>query len=225
MKILLKVRRFDPDCDRGSRLADYEVEIPGSMKVLDALQKARDTDPSLSFRRSCRSAICGSCAVSINGVPSLACHVRVKDVARLDGSLLIEPLPHFRVLRDLVVDLGPFFESLHAVLPFHFPKTGRDGLMTQADSALIESPANCILCGACNAAMEPPGEVSPVALVKGLRHALDSRDRLGCARMALMNVPEEVLRLFLSELPEKCVKGINISVRAAIGAGETAGLY
>ncbi|WP_027717261.1 succinate dehydrogenase/fumarate reductase iron-sulfur subunit [Desulfovirgula thermocuniculi] len=217
MRVTLKVSRFDPAKDRQPYLQEFVVEVGEKQTVLDALLHAWEVDPTLSFRRSCRSAICGSCAVSINGRPALACQTLVGSAVAEGGVITLEPLPHFRRLKDLVVDLEPFFASLQAVLPWVVTREDHDGLMDPEVARKLEGPATCILCGVCDAAIEVAGEVKPAALVKGLRLALDPRDALGAARLQLMKVPPEILRLFVRELTQKCPKGIKI----AFGEGES----
>jgi len=213
VEVILKVSRFHPEVDTKPFFQDLSVVVEEQDTVLDALLKAWRQDPGLSFRRSCRSAICGSCAVVINGKPSLACQTIIRNVSGTDGVITLEPLPHFRQIKDLVVDLDPFFESLKAVLPWVLTRQNHDGRMSPEAARAVESPATCILCGVCNAALELPGEVKPVAVVKGLRLALDPRDTLGAARMQIMNLPPEVLKLFIKELPEKCPKKIVVPKR------------
>lgn len=216
MRVTLKISRFDPAKDRQPYLQDFVVEVGEKQTVLDALLCAWEIDPTLSFRRSCRSAICGSCAVSINGKPALACQTLVMSAVAEGGVITLEPLPHFRQLKDLVVDLEPFFASLRAVLPWVVTRDEHSGLMDPEVAKKLEAPATCILCGVCDAAVEVPGETKPAALVKGLRLALDPRDALGWARLQLMKVPADILKLFVGELPQKCPKGIKIS----LGEGE-----
>jgi succinate dehydrogenase / fumarate reductase iron-sulfur subunit len=218
MRLTLKVKRLNPQTDQRSYYQDFTVTVEDNAKVLDALLEARTTDPSLSFRRSCRSAICGSCAVAINGKPGLACHTLITDVINASGGVTIDPLPGFRPLKDLVVDLDPFFDSLRAVIPWLIPKERHDGLMSPQDTSAVESPATCVLCGACDSAMELPGEVHPAAAVKAWRLALDPRDRLGRARAKLIDSPVDVLRLFVRDLPEQCPKGIRVSEELLEGA-------
>ena len=210
MLVRFKISRFDPEKDTEPRFQAFELELEGHQKILDALLAASSQEPSLSFRRSCRSAICGSCAVSVNGRPALACHMLISDAAAQGSPVVIEPLPGLRQLKDLVVDLEPFFESLRAVVPWVVSNEGQAAALTQAQSALVQRPATCILCGACETALPAGTETRPAALVKGCRLALDPRDRLGAARMALMNVPDAVLRLFVKDLPSVCPKGVDI---------------
>jgi succinate dehydrogenase / fumarate reductase iron-sulfur subunit len=218
MRLTLKVKRLNPETDQTSYYQDFTVTVEDNAKVLDALLEARTGDPSLSFRRSCRSAICGSCAVAINGKPGLACHTLITDVFDASGGVTIDPLPGFRPLKDLVVDLDPFFDSLRAVIPWLIPKGRHDGLMSPKDTAAVESPATCVLCGACDSVVELPGEVKPAAAIKAWRFALDPRDRLGRARAKLIDVPSDVLRLFVRDLPEQCPKGIRLSEELLEGA-------
>lgn len=210
MNAVLNINRFNPNTDQQPYFKEYHVEIQEHETVLDALLKAWQQDPCLSFRRSCRSTICGSCACCINGVPGLACQSIIRDALGDDGRITLEPLPHFRQLKDLVVDFEPFFESLKAVIPWVITRDDYNGCMAPKESKKLESPITCILCGVCDAAMEDAGEIKPAALVKGLRLTMDPRDNLGKHRKNLMKVPPEVLKLFIKELPEKCPKGIKI---------------
>jgi succinate dehydrogenase / fumarate reductase iron-sulfur subunit len=112
MSLSLKICRFDPEVDREPYFQEFRVEIAGHQTVLDVLLEAWRQDPGLSFRRSCRSAICGSCAVTINGTPRLACQTLIREIAGNNGRITIQPLAYFRQLKDLVVDLEPLFDSL-----------------------------------------------------------------------------------------------------------------
>lgn len=212
MELTLKICRLDPEQDQVPRLQECAVSVEATQTVLDALLLAWQKDPRLSFRRSCRSAICGSCAVSINGRPALACQTLIGKVSPNGEPLILEPLPHFRPLKDLVVDLEPFFESLKAVVPWLILRDDYRGRMAPEVARKLEDPATCILCGICNADMDQPGEVKPAALVKALRLAQDPRDALGAHRLRLLQTPPEVLRLFLRQLPDKCPKGIGTAM-------------
>jgi succinate dehydrogenase / fumarate reductase, iron-sulfur subunit len=211
MDTVLKICRFDPEQDTVPYFQEFSLTLEGTQTVLDALLLAWQEDPSLSFRRSCRSAICGSCAVCINGQAALACQTLMQKASTGGGPIIVEPLPHFRQLRDLVVDLEPFFESLKVAVPWLVMRDGYDGRMTPEVARRIEDPATCILCGICQADLDENGEIKPAAVVKALRLAQDPRDALGIHRLRLLQVPPEVLRLFLKDLPEKCPKGIRIT--------------
>ncbi len=214
MELLLKIYRFDPGRDRASYFQEFEIALSPEKTVLDSLFLAWEQDPSLSFRRSCRSSICGSCAVAINGRPALACQTLIGKAMENAGAIVVEPLPHFRVLKDLVVDLEPFFESMKAALPWLIPRADYDGKMSPEVSRKLEDPATCILCGVCNAVFSEKGEIRPAALVKAMRMAMDPRDALGFSRIRLLETPPEILKLFIQQLPETCPKGIRIAQMA-----------
>lgn len=211
MEITLRISRFDPDRDLDPRLQEFSVSIEETQTVLDALLLAWQQDPSLSFRRSCRSAICGSCALGINGQPALACRTLIRKVSPEGEPIMLEPLPHFRQLKDLVVDLEPFFESLKAVVPWLLLRDDYSGKMAPEVARKLEDPATCILCGICHADRNGTGGAKPAALVKALRLAQDPRDALGAHRLLLLQVPPEVLKLFIRGLPDQCPKGIELS--------------
>jgi succinate dehydrogenase / fumarate reductase iron-sulfur subunit len=211
MEITLKISRFDPDKDNSPYLQEFKLDLGADKTVLDSLFLAWEQDPSLSFRRSCRSAICGSCAVAVNGRPSLACQTLIGKAMENADALVIEPLPRFRQLKDLVVDLEPFFESLKAALPWLVPRADYDGKMSPAVARKLEDPATCILCGVCNSAMDENGAIRPAALVKAVRLAMDPRDALGLSRISVLETPPEILKLFIKQLPDTCPKGIRIA--------------
>lgn len=187
MQYQFRIQRFNPNEDRILRFQDYQVELDPHQTVLDVLLRIWESDPGLSFRRSCRSGICGSCAVSIDGRPRLACQTILNDLG--EGRVTVEPLPVFRVLKDLVVDIDPFLTSLKSILPWLVERPDRDGLMSPERFARLEEPAACILCGICGRA---------AALVKTERLAFDPRDALGLERLKLAAqlgiLPEEVSR-------------------------------
>ena len=146
----------------------------------------------------------------INGRPALACQTLIQKAAPGGGRIVIEPLPHFRQLKDLVVDLEPFFESLKTVVPWLILREDYDGRMAPEVARRLEGPATCILCGICDADLDDTGNVKPAALVKAMRLAQDPRDGLGRHRLRLLQTPPEVLKLFIRELPDQCPKGINL---------------
>lgn len=210
MRLTLSVARFNPLTDTGTCFKDYQLDWEQHETVLDALFKAWHQDPSISFRRSCRSSICGSCAMSIQGRPRLACQTLVGDLIQDGGSLTLGPLPGFRQLKDLVVDLDPFFEALKQVIPWVLTVPGHDGIVSPADARRVESPATCILCGICDAGLEPGGGVKPAALVKNMRLAVDPRDALGMGRVKMTGLTEQGLQTFRDLLAQICPKRIEV---------------
>lgn len=211
MELTLKISRFDPETVVSPYFQEFTLDLAPEKTVLDSLFLAWEEDPTISFRRSCRSAICGSCAVSINGRPSLACQTLIGKATESGSTVTVEPLPHFRQLKDLVVDLDPFFESMKAALPWLVLRQDYDGRMSPEVCRDLEDPATCILCGICNSAMGEDCRIKPAGLVKAMRLALDPRDALGAARLLLLETPPEILRLFVKKLPDTCPKGIRIA--------------
>ena len=184
LDINLHVARFDPQRGDVILFQDYPLQVYEEWMVLDALLKIRDVqDGSLAFRHSCHSGICGSCAMMIGCQAQLACQTKIADVIE-DGLVTVEPLRGFRVLRDLVVDLDPFLDSLKTIVPWLVLRHEHDGLMDPADVAKIEGASICVLCGACEVAEEQTG-TGLAALAKTYRFALDPRDALGPERIKL----------------------------------------
>ncbi|MFZ5647814.1 MAG: succinate dehydrogenase/fumarate reductase iron-sulfur subunit [Bacillota bacterium] len=210
MQITLSIARFNPLTDAETYMKDYLVEWEPHETVLDLVLKAWQQDPALSFRRSCRSSICGSCAMFIEDRPRLACQTLVKDLAADGGRLTLKPLPGFRQLKDLVVDLDPFFEALRQVIPWILTVPGHNGRVSPEDAQKAESPATCVLCAICDAGIESQGNVSPAALVKNMRMVVDPRDALGIQRMKIAGLTEEGLQIFRDLLFQICPKKIEV---------------
>ena len=181
----LKIFRYDPDVEAKEepRFDDFHVPYEQGMTVLDALIYSRDNyDSSLTFRHSCRQAVCGSCAMFVNGTQRLACRTQLSD---LTDPVRIEPLPHQDVVKDLVVDMEHFYEQMAAVEPYFDP----DGLPNEELQEQRQSPANrekiklstrCIWCGACmsscNIAAGDNQYLGPAAINKAYRFAMDERE-------------------------------------------------
>lgn len=212
MQLTLNIARFNPEVDTGMYFREYVVEWDQHETVLDLLLRTWQQDPTLSFRRSCRSTICGSCAMFIKDRSRLACQTLVRDVAGDGDRLTIKPLPGFRQLKDLVVDLDPFFEALKQVLPWVMTLPRHDGRVSPGDAQRMEAPATCILCGICNADIKESGDVTPAALVKNVRLAVDPRDALGTDRLRITGLTGEGLNSFREVLASVCPKGIKLPV-------------
>ena len=191
IEVKVTVTRFDPERDVAPYPQSYNMVVRENQTILDVLMDlAADHDPSIAFRRACRSGICGCCAVSIDGKPKLACETLVSSVLK-DGEIRIAPLPHFRVLKDLVVDIDRFLDSLRAVVPWLVLKPEYAGRMAQAEVRRLEKSSECILCGICQAdgtvdEGDPRSQLNPAAMVKGFRLAFDARDAIGVERAKLV---------------------------------------
>ncbi|MGD9018212.1 MAG: succinate dehydrogenase iron-sulfur subunit, partial [Desulfobacterales bacterium] len=194
MKTQFLVYRFDPASDEKPRYQSFTVEAEPTDKILDCLNKIRwDQDASLAFRASCAHGICGSDAMMINGDIGLACQKLVRDY-KTGGHFVIEPLPIFEVVKDLVVDLEPFFEKYRAVKPYlvssgEAPETER--LQDPSDQATIEPALRCILCACCTASCPinraDADYLGPSALLRAFRYLYDSRDEAKESRLEGLN--------------------------------------
>ncbi|WP_135825986.1 succinate dehydrogenase/fumarate reductase iron-sulfur subunit [Halorussus ruber] len=183
--VLLKVFRYDPEVEgkMEPRFDDFYVPRKKGMTVLDALIYARDHfDTTLTFRHSCRQAVCGSDALFINGRQRLGCQTQISD---LDDPVRVEPLPHQDVVKDLVVDMEHFYDQMHAVEPFFQPEEESGGDLeeyrqTRENREKIKMSTRCIWCGACmsscNIAAGDNQYLGPAAINKAYRFAMDKRE-------------------------------------------------
>jgi len=173
--------------------ATYRVQSLPGLTVLSALLTIRDElDGSLGLRCSCRSAVCGSCAMVMNGTIGLACRTQVATLG--SDSIILEPLPNFEVLKDLVVDMTPFWTMYKKVQPWLMrkspvPKT--EVHQTEEDRNRIDQFVNCIMCascyGACAVLARDPDYLGPAALAKLERFILDSRDERPLSALEAVN--------------------------------------
>jgi len=214
----VRVYRFDPDSGAEPRLDIYEIEAAtcGPM-VLDVLIKIKnELDPTLTFRRSCREGICGSCAMNIDGVNTLAC---TRPWAGIRGDLRIYPLPHLPVVKDLVADLKHFYEQYAAVTPWLQARTpaapDQERLQSKADQERIDRPAACILCACCSTACpsywwNSDRYLGPAALLAAYRWIIDSRDDATSERLDALEDPFRLYRCHtILNCAEACPKDLN----------------
>jgi len=178
----LKVFRYDPEVEgkRDPRFDEFVVPFRAGMTVLDALIYARDHyDSSLTFRHSCRQAICGSDAMFVNGRQRLCCKTQVAD---LDDPVRVEPLPHQEVVKDLVVDMEHFYDQMEAVEPYFqgedLPE-GTEQRQSRANREKIKMSTRCIWCGACTSSCNIASDenyLGPAAINQAYRFAMDDRE-------------------------------------------------
>ena len=148
--IEFKVFRYDRLKDEKPYYIIYDVPLRHGMTVLDGIiYIIEDLDPSLSLRYNCRFKICGSCAVLVNGRQMLACETQVSDYKQVT----VEPLPHFEVIKDLVVDIEPFMKKMEAILPYLHPDDIRESISVSPEEfEKYSSASDCIWCGSCTSA-------------------------------------------------------------------------
>ena len=189
MQAQLRVRRFNPDKDEKSWWGEYTLEnVNKTDSVLDLLHRVKwEIDGSLTLRRSCAHGVCGSDAMRINGANALACKMLVKRLVDGDGAvkIQIEPILGMQVIKDLVVNMEPFFEHYRAVLPYFVndtppPADGRERRQSQADRMRFDDTTKCILCAACTSSCPSfwanEEYLGPAAIVQAHRFIFDSRD-------------------------------------------------
>ena len=176
-----EIFRYDRTKDEEPRFQVYDLAADEKASVLEGLLKIQDEqDPSLAFRYACRGAVCGSCAMSINGKLDLACRVLLGNLRTT--KVVIEPLPNLEIIRDLVVDMDPFWEKYEQVKPWLESELSgeKESRMSEAQREKIDQYVNCILCGLCYGACpmlkSNPRFTGPAALAKLYRFLADSRD-------------------------------------------------
>ncbi len=212
------IYRYDPDSGDNPRMDTYELDLErcGPM-VLDALIKIKnEIDPTLTFRRSCREGICGSCAMNIDGVNTLACTIAI-DAAR--GDVKVYPLPHMPVVKDLVPDLSNFYAQYASIKPWIQTRTpappDRERLQSKDDQEKINEPSACILCACCSTACpsywwNDDRYLGPAALLAAYRWIVDSRDEATGERLDALQDPFKLYRCHtIMNCTRTCPKGLN----------------
>ena len=212
--IVLECLRYDPETDAAPRWQNYDVPFTDDMSVLQGLQYIKDhLDGSLTFRWSCRMAICGSCGAMLNGEPKLGCENFLRDY--YPGPLRVEPLNHFPIVRDLAIDQGDFLAKLESVKPYIIGEPPK-GPYQQTPRQLEEyyQYSQCINCLLCYAACPQYGLndkfTGPAALALLHRYNADSRDQGKHERMPVINQEEGVWGCTLvGYCSEVCPKGVD----------------
>lgn len=200
MLIELKVYRYQPEKSEKPYYDTFQLDAQPTDRVLDLLEYVRgDMDGTLSYRRSCAHGVCGSDAMRINGKNALACKVLVKDLGT--EQITVEPILGLKVERDLIVDMGPFFEQYRSILPYLIndePEPEKERLQSQEERLLIEDTTKCILCAACTTSCPSYWSnnqyVGPAAIVNAHRFIYDSRDRGAARRLLKLGSPDGVWR-------------------------------
>jgi succinate dehydrogenase / fumarate reductase iron-sulfur subunit len=219
MQVTVKILRFNPEVSPDSAWKEYQVAAEPTDRVLDALHRVKwEIDGSLTFRRSCAHGVCGSDAMRINGKNRLACKTLLKDV-NPGKPITVEPIKGLPVLKDLVVDMEPFFAAYRSVLPF-LVTTGneptRERIQSQADRDRFDDTTKCILCAACTTSCPvywTDGQYfGPQAIVGAHRFIFDSRDEGTDQRLEILNDKEGVWRCRTTfNCTEACPRGIEVT--------------
>ncbi len=212
-----QIYRWDPDKKDNPQLDSYHVDLKncGPM-VLDAITKIKnEIDPTLTFRRSCREGICGSCAMNIDGVNTLAC---TKPIIEVKGKVKIFPLPHMPVIKDLVPDLTHFFRQLASIEPWlkRDESTGlTENVQTVDERNRLDGLYECILCACCSTSCpsywwNSERYLGPAALLQANRWIMDSRDMATDERLEQLDDTFKLYRCHtIMNCTNACPKGLN----------------
>ncbi len=213
-----RIYRWNPDSGEKPRIDRYELDLDqcGPM-VLDALLKIKnEIDPTLTFRRSCREGICGSCAMNIDGANTLACTCAISGI---HGAVRIFPLPHLPVIKDLVPDLTHFYAQYAAVEPWLKTRTppppDRERLQAPEDQERVDRPSACILCACCSTSCpsywwNSDRYLGPAALLAAWRWIVDTRDEAQGERLDALEDPFRLYRCHtIMNCTEACPKDLN----------------
>ncbi|XP_050234566.1 succinate dehydrogenase [ubiquinone] iron-sulfur subunit 2, mitochondrial [Mercurialis annua] len=212
-----QIYRWNPDNLSKPELKDYEIDLKecGPM-VLDALIKIKnEIDPTLTFRRSCREGICGSCAMNIDGCNGLACLTKIES----GSSSTVTPLPHMFVIKDLVVDMTNFYNQYKSIEPWLKRKSpsadGKEIPQSKKDRAKLDGMYECILCACCSTSCpsywwNPESYLGPAALLHANRWISDSRDEYTNERLNAINDEFKLYRCHtILNCARACPKGLN----------------
>jgi succinate dehydrogenase / fumarate reductase, iron-sulfur subunit len=213
-----RIYRWDPDSGENPRVDSYEIDLDdcGPM-VLDAIIKIKnEIDPTLTFRRSCREGICGSCAFNIDGTNTLACTKAIEDIS---GDVKIYPLPHLPVIKDLVPDLTHFYAQYASIRPWirtqSPPPPDKERLQSREDRESLDGLYECILCACCSTSCPSywwNGDryLGPAILLQAYRWLVDSRDEATGERLDALEDPFKLYRCHtIMNCTKTCPKGLN----------------
>lgn len=218
--MLVSIYRYNPETDDKPAMQDIEVDVPAGkdLMVLDVLEMAKEKDPTISYRRSCREGVCGSDGMNINGTNGLACITPLSQVIKPGQKLVLRPLPGLPVIRDLVIDLTIFYKQFEKIKPYLVndkPAPAIERLQSPEDRAKLDGLYECILCACCSTSCpsfwwNPEKFIGPAGLLQAYRFLADSRDTATAERLADLDDPFSVFRCRgIMNCVAVCPKGLN----------------
>ncbi len=216
--VTVRVQRFNPDVDKKPHMQDFTVPMTPETTLLDALQYVKtELDGSVTFRKSCRHAICGSCAMYVNGSNKLICHTPLAESLDSKDTVTIGPLPYLPIIKDLVVDRTSFWQQYERVKPWLVPPADvpeTEFRVSQEEVAAVQSAETCIMCGACYSSCQVIAMnkqyIGPHALLKSFLRVLDPRDSIPAERLADVAGGDGVYRCHtIFNCIDACPKGLN----------------
>ena len=213
------IQRFNPDVDQKPKLKSYKVEVGPETTILDTLAHIKgEVDGTLTFRRSCRHAICGSCAMNINGKNTLVCDQPIMNHLNRRQRITIRPLPYLPVIKDLVVDRSRFWEQYLRVKPWLVPPAGsvpdKEYRMSPEEVSALLDAEKCIMCGACFSACPIVAineqYIGPHALQKQYQRVMDPRDGAVAERLDSVEMHDGIYGCrTAATCIDDCPKGLN----------------
>lgn len=218
MDVALKIWRYDPSTGEKA-LKEYEFDAPEWATLLDCLDIVKDRiDGTLAYRKSCRMMICGSCGMRMDGGAVLACKTRIYEIAQAGHVPVISAMGNLPVVKDLVVDMQPFWSKIRAVQPWLQPEYAdpgeKENIVSQQQMSVIHKEALCIMCGCCvsecNSMESDPEFLGPAALAKGMRFVGDARDGATVERLESYSSEHGIwdcTRCYFCQ--ERCPKGVD----------------
>jgi len=234
MQISLKIYRFNPEKGQKPHYDTFSLDADPQDRILDVLEQVRGyQDGTLGYRRSCAHGVCGSDAMRINGRNYLACKVLIRDLNT--DKITIEPLMGMKIIKDLIVDMEPFFNHYRSILPYMvndepLPADGKERLQSPGERERFDETTKCILCAACTTSCPSfwadGSYVGPAAIVNAHRFIFDSRDRAAAERLNVLNQQFGVWRCrTVFNCTEACPRDINITqaiaeVKKALTSGK-----
>jgi len=218
MQVTFKIKRYNPETDSTSHWDEFQLEVDPKDRILDALLHIkRGIDGTLTFRYSCAHGVCGSDAMVINGMNRLACQTLIQDLST--STIKVEPVKGMKVLKDLVTDFDPFFESLEMIKPYlindELPPS-RERYQSVEDRDRFDETTKCIMCGICTTACPSfwtNGDyLGPAAFVNAHRFIFDSRDHGAQERLEILNDKDGVWRCHtIFNCTDACPREINVT--------------
>ena len=215
---LFEVYRWDPDSGENPRIDRYEIDLDqcGPM-VLDAILKIKnEIDPTLTFRRSCREGVCGSCAMNVNGKNTLVCTKAISDYS---STIKVFPLPHMKVVKDLVADMTHFYAQYASIKPWIEtqtpPPADRERLQSREEREKLDGLYECVLCACCSTSCpsywwNSERYLGPAVLLQAWRWLTDSRDENTGERLDELEDPFKLYRCHtIMNCTDTCPKGLN----------------
>ena len=214
----VRIQRFIPDVDLKPRWEEFKLEVGQDTTILDALHEIKShQDGTLTYRKSCRHAICGSCAMNVNGKNMLVCNTPINDEMNKKGKISIKALPYLPIIKDLVVDRTSFWEQYLRVKPWLIPPDNapeKEYRMSPEEVDALQKAETCIMCGACYSSCMVVGSnkqyIGPHALLKGFMRLLDPRDAGPGERLDELATEEGVFKCHtIFNCIDACPKGLD----------------